>query len=92
MRGSVTSERFTVVSSGLKSGAPPARILYFEGEGFTVLDASVVVEDAERYSVEDLATICEHCLLERHPDLERGMAIAEEHGEAELVDGRWRPM
>ena len=46
-------------------------------EGFTVFDASVVVEDPERYSAEDLVAICEGCLTERHPGLEQRLVIAD---------------
>jgi hypothetical protein len=65
-----------VVTAGIASGAQPTRIMHFP-EGFTVSDASVVVEDPERYSAEDLVAICEGCLTERHPGLEQGLVIAD---------------
>ena len=63
--------RLAVVSVGIESGVEPTRIMHFP-EGFTIFDASVVVEEPDRLSADDLDVICEECLTDRHPGLESG--------------------
>jgi excisionase family DNA binding protein len=84
--------RLVVVSAAIASGKEPVRILHDEeDDGFTIFDAAIVVERPELYSVDDFTPVCERCLLERHPGLGRGMDLAREWGEAQLVEGNWEP-
>lgn len=84
--------RLAVVSTGVESGARPTRVLHFEGGGFTVFDDSVVVEDPERYSIDDFSVVCEACLIDQWPELGRGLDVARECGESRLVAGSWEPV
>ena len=84
------SPRLAVITEGIASGKePPVRIMHFP-EGFTLFDAEVSVEHPELCREEDLSVICEGCLLERYPGLGRGMELARECGEAQLIAGRWQ--
>ena len=84
------AKRLAVVSKGVAAGEAPTCVLDFEDDdGFMFFDANVLVEEPDLYRPDDYVVICEACLLKRHPGVTRGMALAQERGEARLKLGVW---
>ena len=84
------AKRLAVVSKGVASGEAPTCVLHFAGDdGFMFFDANVLVEEPNLYRPDDYVVICEACLLKRHQGVMRGMALAQELGEARLEQGVW---
>jgi hypothetical protein len=82
--------RLAAVSEGVASGDAPACVLHFEeDDSFMFFDANVVVEEPDLYGLDDCVVICEDCLLEQHPGVTGGMALAQEWGEARFEGGVW---
>jgi hypothetical protein len=86
------AKRLAVVSQAVASGEAPVRVLYFDDDDasrFIVFGSDVSYEHPERNSREDFHVICEHCLLEEHPEAGKGLDLARAHGSAYLADGEW---
>jgi hypothetical protein len=69
------SPHLVVISKGIEEGRPPGRVLYWENEGFMVLDEHVP-EDPGELDRDELTVVCLDCLIDRHPALARGMDVA----------------
>jgi hypothetical protein len=42
-------------------------------------------------TIDDCHPICVHCILRAHPTIGRGLKVAERHGCAVFVGGKWQP-
>jgi hypothetical protein len=84
------SPDLVVISKGIEGGRPPGRILYWEADGFMVLDADAP-EDPAELERNALTVVCVDCLLDRYPVLARGMDVAcHGGGLARYSEGLWQ--
>ena len=82
-------KRLAVISGGLTTGRPAARILFERQEGgFLTLDDRMP-EDPAGTSTDDLVVVCEHCLVDQSSEVGAGMDLARRTGGARLVEGQW---
>jgi hypothetical protein len=62
-------------------GDEPSRFMFFASD--------VEFEHPEMYGPKDVDVVCEHCVLELHPDARRGMELAREWGASRFEAGVW---
>jgi hypothetical protein len=65
-----------------------AGFVVHDGEGFIVLEDE---REPWMVSVAELTTVCLHCLINRQPEVGRGLDLAREHGAARRHSGGWEP-
>jgi hypothetical protein len=82
-----------VVSRGLlEAGTPAHRVLYFRHEPSYLVLSEDTPEDPAELSASDFRSVCLGCLLDRHPELGRGLDVAREARSSPEVGGaRWVP-
>ena len=73
----------------LEPDTPAVRVLYLgPDDGYVILDASIP-DDPSALKPGGFTPICLGCLIERRPEVGRGMDVARRAGGARLVEGAW---
>jgi hypothetical protein len=81
--------RLAVVSDAVARGEPVTRILHGRESGFVLLDAEMQDENPDDHEVEEFTVVCEACLVEKRPEIGRGMDLAKRAGSSRFHAGIW---
>ena len=74
---------------------PPIVAVHYDDEFTHPSDSGYLLlfsdgpKDPADVTADDFRVLCLHCLIEDHPEVGRGLDLARERGEANLVDDEW---
>jgi hypothetical protein len=81
------ASKLVVVTRAVADGASPRWVAYLEEDENFLIGEKYIDPVAQRW--QDLVVVCVDCLLEQHPDVGRGMDLAQEEGVACYSEGAW---